>query len=136
MDLASVDYLLKETWVLDNSKTVLNVEDNDDNRLLIRRLLQFSGFQVVEAKNGFEALESLQTLQPDLILVDINMPDMDGYSLTSQIKTLPTCSILRSSRSLPMPCGVTVKRLSRRVVMATSKNPSILMLSWIRSTIS
>jgi len=93
----------------------LNVEDNDDNRLLIRRLLQFSGFQVVEAKNGFEALESLQTLQPDLILVDINMPDMDGYSLTSQIKTLPhllntpviaiTANALRGDREKTFQAG-------------------------------
>jgi two-component system cell cycle response regulator DivK len=73
--------------MLDNLKTVLNVEDNDDNRVLVRRMLQFAGYQVVEARNAFEALESLKTCQPDLILIDINMPDMDGYSLTGQIKT-------------------------------------------------
>lgn len=75
--------------MLENLKTVLHVEDNDDNRVLVRRMLQFAGYQVIEARNGFEALESLKTCQPDLILIDINMPDMDGYSLTGRIKTIP-----------------------------------------------
>lgn len=74
---------------MNHYRTILHVEDNDDNRLLVRRMLQFAGYKVIEARNAFDALESLKFCQPDLILIDINMPDMDGYSLTSQIKSIP-----------------------------------------------
>jgi len=70
-------------------KIVLHVEDNFDNRLLIRRLLVASGFQVVEAENAMRALHLLAKMHPDMILMDINMPDMDGYTLTNQIKRNP-----------------------------------------------
>jgi two-component system cell cycle response regulator DivK len=70
-------------------KLIFHVEDNPDNRLLVRRLLMAFGYQVAEAENATEALEALKTLRPDLILMDINMPDMDGYTLTIQIKSNP-----------------------------------------------
>ncbi len=72
------------------SKTVLHIEDNFDNRLLVRRLLQADGFEVMEAENAHQALEALKAIIPDLILMDINMPDIDGYTLTLQIKSTPT----------------------------------------------
>ncbi len=75
--------------MLDAVKTVLHVEDNDDNRILVKRVLQFGGYKVIEACNASEALESIKSCQPDLILLDINMPEVDGYSLTGQIKALP-----------------------------------------------
>ncbi len=68
-------------------KTILHVEDNLENRLLVRRLLVSGGYKVVEAENGTECLKILLSLRPDLILMDINMPDMDGYALTNQIKS-------------------------------------------------
>jgi two-component system cell cycle response regulator DivK len=67
-------------------RTVLHVEDNFDNRLLVRRLLQSEGYTVLEAENAKQALDQLNSTHPDLILIDINMPDMDGYTLTHQIK--------------------------------------------------
>jgi two-component system, cell cycle response regulator DivK len=67
-------------------KTILHVEDNPENRLLVKRLLLSEGYNVVEAENGTECLRILLTLHPDLILMDINMPDMDGYALTNQLK--------------------------------------------------
>jgi len=67
-------------------KTVLHIEDNFDNRLLVRRLLHSAGYKVVEAENAVEARDALKSIVPDLILMDINMPDIDGYTLTSQIK--------------------------------------------------
>lgn len=70
-------------------RTILHVEDNFDNRLLVRRLLNASGYQVIEAENAAGAKEALKTLRPDLILMDINMPDIDGYTLTSEIKSVP-----------------------------------------------
>lgn len=75
--------------LMPTSKTIFHVEDNPDNRLLVRRLLMAYGYQVQEAENASQALEALKTLRPDLILMDINMPDMDGYTLTIQIKSNP-----------------------------------------------
>jgi two-component system cell cycle response regulator DivK len=69
--------------------TVLYVEDNADNRLLVRRILMAEDFEVLEAGEARQALETLQNRRPDLILMDINMPEIDGYRLTAQIKALP-----------------------------------------------
>jgi two-component system cell cycle response regulator DivK len=73
-------------------KSILYIEDNFDNRMLVRRLLEHEGFLVLEAENAHEALALLQTQQPDLILMDINMPEIDGYTLTRQIKAAPQTS--------------------------------------------
>lgn len=73
-------------------KSILYIEDNFDNRMLVRRLLEHEGFLVLEAENAHEALALLQTQQPDLILMDINMPEIDGYTLTRQIKATPQTS--------------------------------------------
>ncbi|NMB90302.1 MAG: response regulator, partial [Chloroflexi bacterium] len=61
-------------------KTILYIEDNQDNRTLVRRLLKASGYQMVEAPTAQAAMEYLQANVPDLILMDINMPDIDGYT--------------------------------------------------------
>lgn len=73
-------------------KSILYIEDNFDNRMLVRRLLEHEGFLVLEAQNAHEALALLKTKQPDLILMDINMPEIDGYTLTRQIKATPQTS--------------------------------------------
>ena len=62
---------------------ILYVEDNPDNRSLVRRVLNSEGYSVIEAINAKQALEKLEGGEIDLILMDINMPDMDGYILTS-----------------------------------------------------
>lgn len=74
---------------MNNKKIILHVEDNIDNRVLVKRLLESSSFHVVEAVNAFEAIICLQRYRPDLILMDINIPDVDGYTLTSKLKTVP-----------------------------------------------
>lgn len=66
--------------------TVLYVEDNFENRILVRRVLQAEGYDVLESTSAKEALRLLENTVPDLILTDINMPDMDGYTLTAKIK--------------------------------------------------
>jgi two-component system, cell cycle response regulator DivK len=71
-------------------KIVLNIEDNEENRRLVRRLLQYQGYNVLEAVSAKQALELLDTCIPDLILLDINMPDEDGYSLTMKLKMNPS----------------------------------------------
>ena len=75
---------------MNDRETILYVEDNPDNRLLVRRVLMAEGYTVVEASNARQALEVLIQQPPDLILMDINMPDIDGYTLTARLKALPS----------------------------------------------
>jgi two-component system cell cycle response regulator DivK len=65
---------------------VLLVEDNEVNRYLARFLLEHGGFSVVTANNGMEALDQARARRPDLILMDIQMPVMDGYEATRLLK--------------------------------------------------
>lgn len=67
-------------------KTVLVVEDFEDNRFMMRRLLEMSGYRVVEAVNGREAVEKAQTERPDLILMDLSLPQLDGLAATRRIR--------------------------------------------------
>jgi len=95
--------------------TILYVEDNSDNRMLIRRVLSAEGYTVHEAPNAEEALNTLKSLHPDLILMDINMPDMDGYTLTAHIRALPnlglipivalTANVMRGDRERSLEAG-------------------------------
>ena len=68
---------------------ILHVEDNSDNRRLVRRVLEAEGFEVLEAQNGIQALQTLFAQSIDLALMDINMPDIDGYTLASLIRSTP-----------------------------------------------
>jgi two-component system, cell cycle response regulator DivK len=74
---------------MSDKKTILYVEDNPDNRNLIRRVLEAEGYALIEASNASAALSTLENGNPDLILMDINMPDMDGYTLTARIRSMP-----------------------------------------------
>ncbi len=96
-------------------KLVLHVEDNSDNRLLVRRLLTAYGYQVVEAENADKARQILKTHDPDLILMDINMPDIDGYTLTNELKMMPklmsvpivaiTANVMKGDRERTLSAG-------------------------------
>ena len=67
-------------------KTVLVVEDFEDNRFMMRRLLEMSGYRVVEAVNGREAVERAVEVRPDLILMDLSLPFLDGLAATRRIR--------------------------------------------------
>ena len=67
-------------------KTVLVVEDFEDNRFMMRRLLEMSGYRVVEAVNGKQAVEEAVRVQPDLILMDLSLPMLDGLAATRRIR--------------------------------------------------
>ena len=71
------------------SVTVLLVEDTEDNRFMMRRLLEMSGYHVVEATNGEEAVKLAETESPGLILMDLSLPIIDGLAATRLIRKLP-----------------------------------------------
>jgi two-component system cell cycle response regulator DivK len=71
------------------SKRILVVEDQADNRRIMRDLLTRSGYEIVEAMTGEEGVSLAETQQPDLILMDIQLPIIDGYEATRRIKANP-----------------------------------------------
>ena len=95
--------------------TILYVEDNIDNRTLVRRILLSEDYKLIEATNAAEALQVLENTKPDLILMDINMPDMDGYTLTAKIKAKPgfakvpilalTANVMRGDKERTLEAG-------------------------------
>lgn len=95
--------------------TILYIEDNQDNRTLIRRILNSEGYQVLEAGSAIEGLERLVNGKPDLILMDINMPDIDGYALTAKIRAISgfdeipivalTANVMRGDRERSLEAG-------------------------------
>jgi len=94
---------------------ILYVEDNAENRMLVRRVLMAEGYAVLEAADARAALEVVQEQTPDLILMDINMPDIDGYTLTARFKALPqlqhvpiiamTANVMKGDRERSLEAG-------------------------------
>jgi two-component system, cell cycle response regulator DivK len=72
------------------SKTILLVEDNADNQAIYRMILEYHEYEVIQAWSGDAGVESARSLRPDLILMDISIPVIDGYEATRILKTDPT----------------------------------------------
>lgn len=100
---------------MDGELTILYVEDNPDNRLLVKRILMVEGYRVLEAEDAAEALSVLESQVPDLILMDINMPDIDGYALTARLRqnhnlngtpiVALTANVMRGDRERSLEAG-------------------------------
>ena len=95
--------------------TILYVEDNFDNRMLVRRVLEAEGYRVVEAEDGTQGIEWLRSETPDLVLMDINLPEIDGYEVTKRFKQLPsmakvpviamTANVMKGDREKTLAAG-------------------------------
>jgi CheY-like chemotaxis protein len=98
-----------------NSKTVLLVEDNEDNRIVYSTILRHFGYRVTEALNGEEGIAKARSEKPDLILMDISIPIIDGWEATQVLKHDPetnkipiialTAHALASDREKAMEVG-------------------------------
>lgn len=94
---------------------ILYIEDNRDNRTLVRRVLLAEGFEVVEAGSAQEGFELAEAEPPDLILMDINMPTLDGLTATGHIRQnsvlqhIPvvalTANVMRGDREKALDAG-------------------------------
>jgi DNA-binding response OmpR family regulator len=73
---------------------VLVVDDSDEVRAVVRKLLERAGHEVTEASNGRECLHVLYDLRPDIVLLDVSMPDMDGWEALERIRELTWVPIL------------------------------------------
>lgn len=71
------------------AKKILIVEDNPKNRLLLTDILKYHGYEVIEVKDGKTGLAMAGENKPDLILLDMQMPVMDGFSFVEEIKKMP-----------------------------------------------
>jgi two-component system cell cycle response regulator DivK len=70
------------------SGRILYIEDNFDNRILIKRILEAEGYTVIEADDGITGIDVAKITNPDLILMDINLPDLDGYECTNRLRKI------------------------------------------------
>ena len=82
------------------SKRILVVEDQEDNRQIIRDMLTFTDYEITEAESGEQALDAVAKQQPDLILMDIQLPGIDGYEVTRRIKADPALPLSYSPKDL------------------------------------
>ena len=71
---------------------ILYVEDNYENKLFVRRVIESMGHEMLEAENGYDSLDLANVRTPDLILMDINIPGMDGSETTVKFKENPDLS--------------------------------------------
>ena len=74
---------------------ILVVEDKEQDRILMRQLLSFHGYEVLEAADGATAIEMMRVQLPDLVLLDLQMPVMDGFAVIKAVRNNPALSMLK-----------------------------------------
>jgi len=80
------------------NNNILYIEDNPDNMRLVQRALESRGYRLLQAKNGLDGILTAETEQVDLILLDINLPDIDGYEVARRLRS----SHKRELNSIPI----------------------------------
>ncbi len=98
-----------------SSLKILYIEDDVPNRVLVKRVLEAEGFQVLEAGSGSQGLDVARTERPALILVDISMPTMDGFEVTARLRAMPelravpiialTANVMKGDRERTLAAG-------------------------------
>jgi two-component system cell cycle response regulator DivK len=96
-------------------KRILYIEDNLENRTLVRRVLNAEGYTLIEAVDGLTGLRAAEADPPDLILMDINLPEVDGYEVTARLKQIPrlahvpiiamTANVMKGDREKSLAAG-------------------------------
>jgi hypothetical protein len=112
------------------SKRILVVEDQPDSRRIIRDMLAPTEYEIIEAEDGEQALAAIAKQRPDLILMDIQLPIMDGYTPRAGSKPIPRCDRSRSSRSPRMRSTERRRSRRRRAVMTMCRSPTARANSW------
>src|SRR5438445_3981084 len=94
---------------------ILYIEDNPDNRMLVKRVLEAEGYTLLEAANAHDGMRQVLAQAPDLILMDINLPEVDGYTTTARIKATPgleavkviavTANVMKGDREKTLAAG-------------------------------
>jgi len=94
---------------------ILYIEDNADNRLLVRRILMAEDYEILEAEDGFTGIALAEKEHPNLILMDMNLPEINGYDLTRQLRKIPglqnipiiamTANVMHGDREKAMEAG-------------------------------
>ncbi|HEX2620590.1 MAG TPA: response regulator [Phototrophicaceae bacterium] len=77
---------------MSDGSRILYIEDNPQNMRLVRKILNHAGYTMLEAESGAMGLAAVEHERPDLILMDVNLPDIDGLELTNHIKSIPALS--------------------------------------------
>jgi two-component system cell cycle response regulator DivK len=115
------------------TKRILVVEDQPDNRQIIRDMLAPTDYEITEAEDGQQALEAIATQRPDLILMDIQLPIIDGYIATRKIKADPAL------RSIPIIAVTSYalsgeeKKAQRQAVMTMCRSLTARANCWRKS---
>jgi two-component system cell cycle response regulator DivK len=99
---------------MDGAK-VLYIEDNVENRTLVKRVLEAEGYVVLEADDGIDGLRIVREEAPDLVLIDINLPEVDGYEITTRLRQMEglnnipivalTANVLKGDRERSLGAG-------------------------------
>jgi CheY-like chemotaxis protein len=103
------------------SKRILVVEDHEDNRQIIRDMLSTTDYEITEAENGEEALAAVAKQRPDLILMEIQLPSMDGHEATRRLRT--NCALASTPIIAVPPTRHMEKNRKRGKLAATNLSP-------------